>query len=283
MTDPLQQMVRSGWIVRHPSQKYEPSYLRRLIDRREMLFFLAWRDIKLKNKQMLLGTAWTVLQPVTQMLLFTIVLGRFAGLPSEAGLPYSVLVFSALIPWQYFSTSVTRSASSLVMNDSLLTKVAFPRLVLPAASVLPGVIDVIAAGGVLAAMMMWFHITPKWTIVFLPVFLFLTLVTSLAAGVWLSTLSARYRDVRYILPFILQAWMLATPIGYTVGIVPSGRIRQIYELNPLAVIVRGVRWCLFGTAPLEWMHLLSAGVVAVALLLGVKYFRVVEDTLADVI
>jgi lipopolysaccharide transport system permease protein len=281
--EPLRELARTGWIVHRASSGLDRSYFARLFAWRELLVFFAWRDLKLKQKQMLLGMSWTVLQPVIQMVLFSLVLGHFAGLPSEGALPYSLLVFSGLVPWQYFAGSVTRSSASLVMNEALLTKAAFPRLLLPLASVLPAVVDVLAGLGVLAALMAWYQVVPEWTVIFLPLFLGLTMITALAVGIWLSALSARYRDIQYLLPFILQVWMLATPVGYSVEIVPEGVTRYVYELNPLAVIVRGIRWSLFGTPSPTAMHLASLLLVLVVLTLGIVYFRRVERTLADVI
>lgn len=277
------ELGRAGWTVHRAGRRPALSDLQRLVEWRELLFFFAWRDLKVRNKQMLLGTGWTVLQPVIQMVLFSTLLGRFAGLPSEGDLPYSVLVLSGLLPWQYFSASLTRCAGSLAASQALLTKVAFPRLVLPAAAVLPGLVDLLVALALLLPLMLWFRIAPAWTAIFLPAFLVLAMVTALAVGLWMSALSARYRDARYMLPFMLQVWMLATPVGYSVEIIPAGLARDLYELNPLAVIVKGVRWALFGTAPPGPIHVVSVLLVVVVLVTGLAYFRRVERTLADVI
>jgi lipopolysaccharide transport system permease protein len=277
------ELARAGWTVHQPQRELDVSYWRRLIEWRELLFFLAWRDVKLKNKQMLLGTAWSVLQPVIQMVLFSLLLGHFAGLPSEGGLPYPVLVLAGLLPWQYFSSAVTRCTTSLIASQTLLAKVAFPRVLLPAAAVLPGLVDLLAALGVLIALMLWFRISPAWTVIFLPVFFLLTMATALAVGLWLSAMSVRYRDVRYVVPFLLQAWMLGTPVGYSIKIIPPGRARALYELNPLAVVVRGVRWALFGTSPPGLEHVPAVVLVGLVLVAGLAYFRRVDRTLADVI
>jgi lipopolysaccharide transport system permease protein len=278
-------LARRGWTVHRAGGPLELSYVRRLLAWRELelLLFFAWRDLKVRNKQMLLGTAWTVLQPLVQVVLFSVLLGRFAGLPSEGGLPYPVLVLAGLLPWQYVSTSLTRCAASLSASQALLTKVAFPRVVLPAAAILPGLVDLLVAMGLLVPLMLWYRIPPAPSAVFLPAFLLLAMLTALAVGLWLSALSARYRDVRYVLPFLLQVWMLATPVGYSVEIIPTGLARGLYELNPLAVIVRGVRWSLFGTAPPTPAHLVSVLLVALVLVTGLAYFRRVERTLADVV
>ena len=272
----------SGWAVRVPGET-PAGYLRRVYERRELAYFLAWRDLKLKGKQVVLGIAWTALQPVLQMLVFALLLGRFAGLPSERGLPYSVLVFAALVPWHYFATSLMRCATSLVENEALLTRTVFPRILLPVASLLPGVMDIGVSFAVLVLLLVHFRVAVSWTVVFLPLFLLLAMIVAFAVGVWLSALTARYRDLRYLLPFALQIWMLLTPVGYSIEIVPPGIARTLYELNPLAGIVRGVRWCMFGTAPLGAVHLISAGIVAVVLATGVVHFRRVERSLADVI
>ena len=278
-----EELARAGWTVHRPRRPFGFADLRQLFEWRELLVFLAWRDVKIKHKQLLLGMGWTLLQPVIQMALFSLILGRFAGLPSEGGLPYPVLAFSGLLAWQHFATSVGRCAVSLVTNQALLSKIAFPRVVLPAAAVLPGLIDFLAASTGLAALMLWYGIAPRWTVVFLPAFLGLAVVTAFAVGLWMSALSVRYRDVRFLFPFVLQVWMLATPVGYSVEIVPAGRIRTLYELNPLAVVVRGFRWALFGTAPPGPTHLAAVLLVGLVLMAGLAYFRRVDRTLADVI
>ena len=277
------ELIRDGWTVRCPSRGFGFGYVGQLFRHRELLLFLGWRDVKIKSKQMLLGMTWTVLQPVVHMVLFSVLLGRFAGLPSERGVPYPLLVFAGLLPWQYFAASVSRAATSLMLNQSLITKVTLPRLVLPAAALLPGLADMAAAVAVMAALMWWYGVAPAWTVVFLPVFLLAGILTAMAAGVWLSGMSARYRDVPYLLPFVLQVWMLVTPVGYSVAIVPPGVIRTIYELNPLAVVVRGVRWSLFGTLPPQPIHSASMAIVIVVLIGGIAYFRHVERTVADVL
>jgi lipopolysaccharide transport system permease protein len=279
----LPDLASAGWTLHRPGQGLDRWYARRVLECGDLLLFLAWRDLKVRHKQMLLGTAWAVVQPLVQVVLFSVLLGRFVGLPSEGGLPYPVLVLAGLLPWQYFSSSLTRCAASLIGSPALLTQVAFPRVVLPAAAVLPGLVDLLVALGLLASLMLWYRIAPAWTVVFLPAFLALAVLTALAAGLWLSALSARYRDVRYILPFVLQVWMLATPVGYSAEIVPPGLARSLYELNPLAVIVRGVRWSLFGTGRLVPAHLLSVLLVVAILAAGLAYLRRVERTLADVI
>lgn len=277
------ELAGGGWTVHRAGRGLDLSYVRRLIECRELVLFFAWRDLKVRSKHMLLGTVWIALQPLIQVVLFSLLLGRFGGLPSEGGLPYPVLVLAGLLPWQYFSTSLTRCAASLVTSQALLTRIAFPRVVLPGAAMLPGVVDLLVAIMLLVALMLWYRVPPAWTLVFLPAFLALAMVTALAVGLWLSALSARYRDVRYVLPFVLQVWMLATPVGYSADIVPPGLARALYELNPLAVIVRGVRWSLFGTGRLMPAHLLSVLLVAAILAAGLAYFRRVERTLADVI
>lgn len=281
--DRVEDLARAGWTVHRPRRPFGLADLRQLLERRELLFFLAWRDYKVRHKQLLLGIGWTVLQPVIQMALFSLILGRFARLPSEAGLPYPILVFSGLLAWHYFSSSVGRCALSLVTSQALLSKVAFPRVVLPAAAVLPGLVDFLAALGVLAALMLWYGIAPRWTVIFLPAFLGLVLLTAFAVGLWMSALGVRYRDVRFLFPFVLQAWMLATPVGYSVEIVPAGWVRTLYELNPLAVVVKGFRWALFGTTPPGAEHLGAALAVAVVLVAGLAYFRRVDRTLADML
>src|SRR5262247_2778543 len=211
---------------------------------RELLLFQALRDIKVRYKQTALGAAWAILQPILTMAAFTIFFGRLAGVPSD-GVPYPIFTFSALLPWQLFAFALTQSSNSLVDNAAVLTKVYFPRLILPFASVLAGLVDFAIACSVLAGMMLYYGIVPGWEAMTLPLFTLLALAAALAVGLWLSALNVRYRDVRYTIPFLAQFWMYASPIAYPVSLIPE-KWRLLYSLNPLVGIVEGFRWALLG-------------------------------------
>jgi lipopolysaccharide transport system permease protein len=263
----------SGWIRLN---------LGELWDYRELLYFLVWRDIKVRYKQTALGAAWAILQPTLTMLVFSIFFGRFAKMPSD-GVPYPVFVLAALLPWQLFSFALTESSNSLVASQNLITKVYFPRLVIPIAAVLAALVDFAIAFAVLLILMVWYGIYPTSAIVFLPVFLLLALTTALAVGLWLSALNVKYRDVRYTIPFLAQFWMFATPVAYPSSIVPEPW-RTLFGLNPMAGVVEGFRWALLGkstgSGPLLIVSVLA---VLVLLVTGLRYFRKTEATFADVV
>lgn len=249
---------------------------------RELLYFLVWRDIKVKYKQTALGVAWAVLQPLMATLIFSIFFGRLARIPSD-GVPYPVFVYTALVPWQFFTNALTESSNSLVASQNLIKKVYFPRLVIPLGSVLAGLVDFCFAFLVLIGMLFYYGITPTASILLFPVFLLLAVCTALAGGLWLSALNVQFRDVRYIIPFLTQFWLFATPVVYPSSLVPA-RWRVWFGLNPMAGVVDGFRYALLGRAakpgPMIWV---SAGAVAVLLLGGLLYFRKMESTFADVV
>src|SRR4051812_34050640 len=212
---------------------------------RELLYFLFWRDFKVRYKQTALGATWALLQPVATMAIFTIFLGRLAKISSD-GIPYSLFVFSGLLPWQLFSFALNASAGSLVSNTHLLTKVYFPRLIIPISSVLVGLVDFVIALGILALLMAYHRVTPTWGLLVLPLLVVFAVTAALAVGLFLSALNVRYRDVKHTIPFLVQFWMFATPIVYPSSLVPE-RWRPLYGLNPMAGVVDGFRWALFGT------------------------------------
>lgn len=249
---------------------------------RELLFFLVWRDVKVRYKQTLLGASWAILQPTMTMVVFTIFFGTFAKLPSE-GIPYPLFAFCGVLPWQLFATALLESSNSLVVNQNLISKVYFPRLILPVAAMLAAVVDFAVALIVLAGMMIYFGISPSVTMLLIPAFVVLTLVIALAVGLWLSALNVRYRDIRYVVPFVAQLWMFATPVAYSGTIVPQ-EVRTIWALNPMAAVIEGFRWALLGTqAPNGSMVAVSVAVVLAVLAIGAMYFRRVEQTFVDVI
>jgi lipopolysaccharide transport system permease protein len=249
---------------------------------RELLYFLVWRDVKVRYKQTALGAAWAILQPVMTMVVFSIFFGRFAKMPSD-GLPYPVFAFAALLPWQLFAYALSEAANSLVGSQNLITKVYFPRLIVPLASVLAGLVDFAIAFVVLLGLMWHDRILPTSAVVFLPLFIALALATALAVGLWLSSLNVKYRDVRYTIPFLTQFWLFATPVAYPTSIVPE-QWRPLLGLNPMAGVVEGFRWALLGKAEGPGPVLaVSVTVVALMLIGGLAYFRQTERTFADLV
>lgn len=256
--------------------------LRELWLYRELLFFLAWRDIKLRYKQTALGAAWAILQPLLTMVIFSVIFGQLAKLPSD-GIPYPIFTYTALLPWQLFAFALTNSSNSLINSQNLISKVYFPRLIIPLASTLAGVIDFAFAFLVLLGMMAYYRMVPTTAIAYLPLFLILALLSALAVGIWLSALSVEYRDVRYIVPFLTQFWMYATPIAYSSSLIPENW-RLLYGLNPMTGVVEGFRWALLGMQTSGGIMIaVSAAVVVVMFISGLYYFRRMENNFADVI
>jgi len=267
--------------VIRPSQGWVALNLRDLWRYRELLYFLTWRDIKVRYKQTVLGAAWAVLQPFFTMVVFSIFFGTLARVPSD-GLPYPIFAYSALLPWSYFAGSLDRAGNSLVGSANLITKVYFPRLAIPISAVLAGLVDFGIAFVVLLGMMFYYRIYPTVAILTLPLFLLLAFATALAVGLWLSALNVQYRDVRYTIPFLTQFWLFATPIAYPSSLVPE-QWRALYGLNPMAGVVEGFRWALLGKAPPGPLLAVSVTVVILLLIGGLYYFRRMEKTFADVV
>jgi lipopolysaccharide transport system permease protein len=271
-----------------PHTRIEPSKgwislgLRELWQYRELLFFLAWRDIKVRYKQTALGAAWAVIQPLFTMLVFTLFFGRLAKVPSD-GIPYPLFSYTALLPWQLFAYALTESSNSVVANERLITKVYFPRLVVPLASIVAGLVDFVIAFALVIAMMIWYGVRPTWAVLTLPFFVILTMATAVGVGLWLSALNAQYRDVRYTLTFIVQLWLFASPVAYSSTLVPV-RWRPFYGLNPMAGVIEGFRWALLGKSQAPGTMLwVSVVVVALVLVGGLYYYRRMEKTFADVV
>jgi lipopolysaccharide transport system permease protein len=259
------------------------SGLRELWEYRELIYFLTWRDIKVRYKQTALGIAWALIQPLFLMIVFSLFFGRLAGIRSD-GVPYPIFVYAALLPWQLFAHALSESSNSLVTNERLLTKVYFPRLVIPLSSVLGGLVDFLLAFVVLIGMMAYYRIVPVgWAILTVPLFVLLAVLTALGVGLWLSALNVQYRDVRYTTTFLIQLWFFLTPVTYPGSLVPA-RWRWLYGLNPMAGVVEGFRWALLGRAEAPGA-LLLASLVAVVLVLvgGLYYFRRMEAIFADVV
>lgn len=249
---------------------------------RELLVFYAIRDIKVRYKQTLLGAAWAVLQPVLTMVVFSIFFGRLAGVPSD-GAPYPIFAFCALLPWQLFAYALTQSSNSLVQDAQVLTKVYFPRLVIPLASVIAGLVDFAIAFVVLIGMMVYYDIVPSMAMLTLPLFTILALAAALSVGLWLSALNVKYRDVRYTIPFLSQFWLFVTPVAYSSSLVPA-KWQTIYGINPMVGVVEGFRWALLGKAsPPGLMLVVSVAATALFLTGGVFYFRRMEKSFADIV
>ena len=265
-----------------PSSGWVSLDLRALWEYRELLWFLVWRDLKVRYKQTALGAAWAILQPFLAMVVFSVFFGRLANVPSD-GIPYPLFAYCALLPWQLFAHVLTQSADSLVADKQLITKVYFPRLVIPISPVFSGLIDVAIAFIVLLPMMFYYGVFPTIAIVALPLFLLLAMATALAVDLWLSALNVEYRDVRYTVPFLTQLWLFATPIAYPSSLVPE-KWQVLYGLNPMAGVVEGFRWALLGTQSSPTPTILASSLAALTILVtGAFYFRRMERTFADVI
>jgi lipopolysaccharide transport system permease protein len=265
-----------------PSPRWALLKIRELWDYREMLYFLVWRDIKLRYKQTELGIAWAILQPFLTMLIFSLFFGRLAKIPSD-GIPYPIFVYTALLPWIFFANGLTQSSNSLVSHSNLITKVYFPRLIIPISAVITGIFDFSLGFLVLIGMVYYYGMSVTAAVLYLPLFLLLALIVALATGLWLSALNVKYRDVRYVTPFIIQIWMFATPIAYSSTLVPE-RWRVLYGLNPMVGVIEGFRWMLLRTQTQPSpMIAVSTFVAVAALFFGIFYFRQVEKTFADVV
>jgi len=246
---------------------------------RELLYFLVWRDVKVRYKQTVLGIAWSVLQPFLTMVVFTIFFGRLAKVPSD-GVPYPLFSLAALVPWTYFATAVTNGSSSLVGNQHLIAKVYFPRVLVPLTAVVMPAVDLAVSFGMLVVLMAWYHVVPTASMLLLPLYVALGALTAFAVTLWTSALSVRYRDVRYVLPFLIQIWLFVTPVAYPASMVPE-RWRLLYALNPMASVVEGFRNSLLGTPAPGAMVAVAVVVVAAALVSGAAYFRSVEGSIVD--
>lgn len=256
--------------------------LRELLEYHELIYFLVWRDLKVRYKQTALGVAWVAIQPLMTMVVFTIFFGNLAKVPSD-GLPYPVFTFTALLPWQLFANALNNSSNSLVNNRDLITKLYFPRLIIPLASIIAGFVDFCIAFLVLIAMIIYYGIIPTSAVFALPFFILLTIATSTAVSLWLSALNVEYRDVRYTIPFLTQFWLFLTPIAYPSNLVPE-KWRILYGLNPMAGVVEGFRWSLLGKTNVSWTIItVSVFIVMILLVGGLVYFRRMERTFADIV
>jgi homopolymeric O-antigen transport system permease protein len=256
--------------------------LKDLWDYRELLYFLVWRDVKVRYKQTAIGAAWAILQPLLTMLIFTLVFDKFAKVPSN-GVPYPIFSFAALLPWTYFAKALTQSILSVVGNAHLITKVYFPRLLLPISGVLSGIIDFAIGFIVLLGLMVGYGVVPGSAIIFLPYFLLLTILTALSVSLWLAVINVRYRDVGQAIPFLVQLWMFVSPVAYPISVVPE-KWRLLYSLNPMAGAIEGFRWSLTGgEMPAVFPVVVSTVMVCGLLYGGIYFFRRMEDTFADIV
>lgn len=269
-------VIEAGLAERH--------YWRDLWHYRELFVVLAWRDVSVRYKQTVIGMAWVMLQPLASAAVFTVIFGLVAKLPSLDSVPYALMVLAGLLPWQLISGSVNNAANSLVGNSGLISKVYFPRLIVPGAAVVTGVVDFMVALGVIAALMVWYGFMPDARILLLPVFMLMALLTAIGPGLWIASLNVRYRDFRQVLPFLIQFGMYLSPVAYASAVVPE-KWKLLYHLNPAVAVIDGFRWCLLrGAAPIYLPGLVMAtAVIFLLLYVGVRQFRKTERTFADMV
>lgn len=280
-SDQLSSHQRELYVHIEPSKGWVSLRLNELWNYRELTYFFIWRDIKIRYKQTVLGAFWAILQPLLTMVIFSLFFGKLAQVPSD-GIPYPIFSYSALVPWIFFANGLLQASNTLVNNANMVKKIYFPRLIMPVSSVLAGIVDFVLAFTVLLMMMFYFRIYPTANIVWLPLFLLLALVTSLGTSFWFSAMNVQFRDIRYIVPFVIQAWMFLTPIIYPSSLIPEPW-RTIYGINPMAGVVEGFRWALLGTDTEPGLMTFISAVVATFLLVsGAFYFRRMEKTFADV-
>ena len=273
-----------GFVVYEPKHGWASLGLRELWKYRELLYFLTWRDILVRYKQAVLGVAWAILQPLLTMVVFTVVFNKALGIQSPSSdVPYAVFSFAGLLPWQFFAGALSRSGVSLVGNANLLTKVYFPRLVIPISAVLAGLLDLGISFLVLIGLMAAYGIAPTWHVVFLPLFVVLATATALAVSLWLSALNVLYRDVQYVIPFLVQLWMFVSPVIYPISAIPAGPLRIAFALNPMTGVIGGFRWALLGQQFPGGYMWISVAVVALLFFGGLFYFKRMERVFADVV
>jgi lipopolysaccharide transport system permease protein len=273
--------VSDGAVLRiRPTRGWQPFNVKQLWQYRELLYFLSWRDIKVRYKQTALGAAWAIIQPFMTMVVFSLFFGKLAKMPSD-GIPYPLFAYAALVPWTFFANALAQSSNSLVQNANILKKVYFPRLIIPIATVVSGAVDFLVAFGVLLLMMLYYGTLPTANIVWMPFLVLLEIVTALGVGLWFSALNVQFRDVRYVVPFLTQVWLFATPIAYPSTLLPE-HWRMVYALNPMVGVIEGFRWGMLGTETAPGpMIMISALVSAFLMATGILYFRRMERTFAD--
>jgi lipopolysaccharide transport system permease protein len=274
----------------HPSHRLvieagrtELHYWKDLWRFRELLYFLSWRDILVRYKQTVIGVAWSVIRPVLTMIVFTVIFGKLAKFPS-GNAPYAILVYAAMLPWQFFANALSESSNSLISNANMISKVYFPRLIVPGSAVIVSLVDFLISFVVLVVLMAWYQFMPSWRIVMVPLFLVMALLASLGFSLWLSALNVKYRDFRYIVPFIVQFGLYVSPVGFSSNVVPE-KWRLLYSLNPMVGVIDGFRWAILGgEAQIYWPgFLLSLSLTLLVLYGGIRYFRKTERIFADII
>jgi lipopolysaccharide transport system permease protein len=269
-------------LIIKPTKGWGALDLTKLWDYRELLYFLTWRDIKVRYKQTVLGAAWAIIQPFFTMVVFSLFFGKLAKIPSD-NIPYPIFAYAALVPWTFFANGLNQSSNSLVTSANLIKKIYFPRLIIPISGVISGIVDFVLAFVVLIGMMLYYNIFPTWNILWLPLLLLLAFITALGIGLWLSALNVEYRDVRYVIPFLTQFWLFATPIAYPSSLL-SDPWRTIYGINPMVGVVEGFRWALLATDTAPGLTIAVSSIAALAILIGgAFYFRRMEKTFADVV
>jgi lipopolysaccharide transport system permease protein len=270
-----------------PARGWIPLNLSALWAYRELVYFLTWRDIKVRYKQAALGITWAIIQPIVSMVIFTLIFGRLAGLPTDKSIPqewYPLFAFAALLPWQLFQGALQRSGVSLVGNANLLTKIYFPRLIIPVSAAAAGLVDFLFAFLVLGGLMIYYQVPFNTNMLWLPLLVLLALTAALAVGLWLSALNVQYRDVQHMIPFLLQAWMYASPVVYSIDMIPeTGPWRLLFGLNPMTGVIQGFRWALLGGSPPDRLMIVSVAMVLVLLVSGLFYFRRMERGFADMV
>ena len=262
----------------------ERQYWKDLWRYRELFYFLAWRDILVRYKQTAIGIMWALIRPFLTMVVFTFVFGKLAKLPSPTGAPYPILVFAAMLPWQFFANALTECSNSLITNANLVSKIYFPRLIVPTSAVIVSFVDFMISGMILLALMAWYNFVPSWRIVTLPVFILIAFAAAMGAGFWLASLNVKYRDFRYIVPFVVQFGLYISPVGFSSSLVPP-ELRLLYSVNPMVGVIDGFRWAILGGGSDIYLpgFVLSTGLVAILFVSGIWYFRKMERTFADVI
>lgn len=259
-------------------------YWRDLWRYRELFYFLAWRDILVRYKQTVIGIAWAVLRPLLTMIIFTIIFGKLAKLPTEGAAPYAIMVFAAMLPWQFFASSVSEASNSLVGNANLISKVYFPRLIVPASSMITSFVDFLISALILVVIMIWYKFLPGWRVLTLPLFIMVAFAAAMGIGLWMTALNVKYRDFRYIVAFVVQFGLYVSPVGFSSSIVPE-QYRLLYSLNPMVGVIDGFRWAILGGESSIYLpgFLLSLSMIAFILIYGVIYFRRTERKFADII
>ena len=266
----------------------EKNYWKDLWRYRELFYILSWRDLKVRYKQTVIGVVWSVLRPLLTMMIFTFIFGAVAKFPAPDGIKYPVLVFAGLLPWQFFAAGLTEASNSLIGNERLISKVYFPRMIIPAASVITSLVDFLISLGLMFLLLIWFSVIPSVNLVFLPVFVIMAFFASFGVGLWLTSLNVKYRDFKHVVPFMVQLGLYISPVGFTsalaTGMIPE-KFRLLFYINPMAGVIDGFRWCFFGDKmPINWYGMfISLGVIIFFMLIGIRTFRKMEKSFADLI